>query len=77
VFDAPFLLGSTLDGRCEDDRGAAVDVRWLLNLSRQEMVIAAEQASTSSGAAAKKKKTKGGANKPKQGGGNPFAALMQ
>lgn len=59
-------------------RGAAVDVRWLLNLSRREMWVAAESASTSAGAGAKKKKSKGGASKPKQGGGsNPFAALMQ
>lgn len=71
LFDEPFLMGTSLDGRCTEGHGAAIGVRWLLNVTRREMLAPSE--ATTAGTGSKKKKAKGKA-KPKAA--NPFALLM-
>jgi 5'-3' exoribonuclease 1 len=44
MMDHPFLLGTTLNGKCKDPRGASVSMKWLLNLSTKELFVAKKRA---------------------------------
>ena len=39
MFDSTYLLGTTLNGKCADPRGASVALKWLLNLSTKELFV--------------------------------------